>query len=321
MLQAAINTAFVVGLALTSSTAHAMDFTFDPLDGKPNTGVIVAKGVIAPGDDEKLHRMVAELPGSTVLNGIALSSVGGNYLEGVRLATSIRNTGLTTAVIGNCSSACFLIFAAGSTKIVFEGAKIGVHSASLRGVETTDAQATTMQMARKLADLGVPPAIVGKVVTTPADDIAWLTSEDLASMNVQVIRKQEAVYQPGSPLRPGTAASARTTSSSPLPIVPAASDQTPSTGSVPTPETSPAFVAGRKARADYEAWFNELSGDIKSGAAWWAEVRSQAARNHHTCEAGTPLFNVGCKHAQIALGPSDTKRRADPDFKAGWNSL
>ncbi len=162
-----------IALMLAPSAGQAMDFTFNPLRDQPTQGVIIATGEIQLGDDEKLHTLVAGLPGNTVLLGIALSSPGGNLGEGIRLATTIRNTGFATGAHGTCASACFLLFAAGAKKLVFEGARIGVHSASFHGVENMGTQAVTTQMARKAAEFGVPPAIIGKMVTTAAEDMAW----------------------------------------------------------------------------------------------------------------------------------------------------
>jgi hypothetical protein len=315
----------VVGMRLLVGVApaQAMEFTFGSPDGQPQQGTIVATGEIMPGDDEKLHKMVAALPAKTVLAGVALNSAGGNYLEGVRLAASIRNTGLDTVVFGSCASACFLMFAAGTNRAVFEGANVGVHSASLRGVENTETQAVTTQMARKLSDMGVPSTIVGKVVTTPADDIAWLTPEDLAAMKVAVIPHEEvSTHQPGSALRPGIAVAASARPANPVPTVPAASSQSASAAPGPSVMPSQAFLDGRKARVDYEAWFNGLSGDMRTGALWWAGVRHhQNTGQPVTCEPGVSLWMIGCKQAETILTPNDNRRRADPDFKTGWNSL
>ncbi len=151
-----------------------------------------ASGDITPGDDEKLHRFVASLPADTNLVGVALSSRGGNLLEGLRLATTVRNTRLSTGVAGQCASACFLVFAGGAGKLVLDGARIGVHSASYEGAENTLSQAVTTQMARKAAEFGVPAAIIGKMVTTPPDHMTWLTRDDLLSMSVRF----ERVAQP-----------------------------------------------------------------------------------------------------------------------------
>src|SRR5689334_9175560 len=116
--------AAAAAIAFGQSSADAMDFRLNPMDGTKQA-VISAVGEIEPGDDEKLHRFVGALPASTVLVGIALNSPGGNLSEGVRLAATVRNSGLRTEAIGTCASACFLVFAAGTTKHVFSGAKIG----------------------------------------------------------------------------------------------------------------------------------------------------------------------------------------------------
>lgn len=304
MIRMIVRCAVAAQLLLPPPAAQAMDFTFKLLDGDLNRGVIVAKNKIEPGDDEKLHRFVGELPASTVLVAVMLDSAGGNLAEGVKLATTIRNTSLTTAAVGTCASACFLMFAAGTKKMSFDEARIGVHSASLHGVETMESQAITTRMARTASGLGVPASIVGKMVTTPASDIAWLTPAELQSMNVELVNTQHASYQPGAPLRPGSAALASTSSPASAPA-----------------EASQGFVAGRRARMEYEAWFNGLAGDARAGAEWWAGVRAQAQRNRLQCDAGVPLWALGCKQAQTALASSDTRRRADPEFRAGWNSL
>ena len=168
--------ACIVGVLISvavSPTCRAMEFSI--LDDTSSSKIIVGLGEVVPGDDRKLHEFVAALPGNATLLAIMLSSPGGNYVEGVNLATTVKNTGIKTAVAPNglCASACFLMFAAGTDKIVFENARVGVHSASnASGLESTTSQAVTTLMARKAAELGVPPAIIGKMVTTPASQIA-----------------------------------------------------------------------------------------------------------------------------------------------------
>jgi hypothetical protein len=304
-----------------------MDFSFAPGSGTPDRGIIIGKGEIEIGDDEKLHRFVGGLSAKTVLNGIVLDSPGGNYSEGVKLATTIRNTGLTTGAVDTCASACFLMFAAGTKKIAFDGARIGVHSASMHGVETLESQGVTTLMARQAADLGVPSGIIGRMVTTHADDMAWLSPSELRSMNVELVSTQTASnqpgYQPGSALRPGSSA---TTSPLPAPVPAPLSGQTEtaSAGIVPTPEVSQNFVAGRNARIQFQSWFDGLQDDMKAGAEWWAGVRSQAERDHLACNRMPSMsasWQIGCTAAETMLTPSDRRRRTDPEFKAGWNSF
>ena len=77
-----------------------------------------------------------------------------------------------------------MIFAAGHEKWADFNADIGVHGASEAGKETPGANAATVQMARFVKELGVPPAIIGRMVVTPPDDMVWLSPNDLRSMGV-----------------------------------------------------------------------------------------------------------------------------------------
>jgi hypothetical protein len=50
------------------------------------------------------------------------------------------------------------------------------------GHETAQTKEATMAMARIASGFGVPPRIIGQMVTTHAHDIAWLTPDDLRAM-------------------------------------------------------------------------------------------------------------------------------------------
>src|ERR1700677_2426794 len=70
------------------------------------------------------------------------------------------------------------------------GAQIGVHGASSHdGEETVQSGAATVSMARVAKELGVPPAIIGRMVVTPPDQMVWLNSQDLQSMGVILLGK------------------------------------------------------------------------------------------------------------------------------------
>ena len=56
--------------------------------------------------------------------------------------------------------------------------------------------ATTTAMARAAADLGVPPQIIGKMVETTPNRMAWLTRDDLALMDVKIIAPQQQAAAP-----------------------------------------------------------------------------------------------------------------------------
>jgi hypothetical protein len=97
---------------------------------------------------------------------------------------------------------------------------------------------------------------------------------------------------------------------------------------LPTPAVSPppiqrsaAFQQGQKDRQTWEAWFGKLTGDYRAGAADWAARRSLAKPG--SCNASPPSSGAdrtaGCLAARAALAGPDARRKADPEYRLGWN--
>jgi hypothetical protein len=114
--------------------------------------------------------------------------------------------------------------------------------------------------------------------------------------------------------------------STPAPYMPPPSD-TSSTGAAPpspqaTIENSSAYEQGRADRQNWELWFNGLSGAFRDGADWWAGVRSLASPPSCNRARGVDHAAVvaGCVAAQARLSNSERRRRAEPDYRAGWNN-
>ena len=88
-----------------------------------------------------------------------------------------------------CASACFLMLAAAKTKLMAPDALIAVHSARTEGRgEDWDALATTAGMGKILSRYGIPAAIIGKMVSTPASEIMRLTVAEMQSLPGAEIR-------------------------------------------------------------------------------------------------------------------------------------
>jgi hypothetical protein len=82
----------------------------------------------------------------------------------------------------------------GSTKFATYGAQIGVHGASdAGGAETIQSNAATVSMAKIAKDLGVPAAIIGRMVVTPPSEIVWLSPADLQSMGTTMVGRPDQV--------------------------------------------------------------------------------------------------------------------------------
>ena len=180
--------------------------------GKDGQVTILITGQIDPGDADTFSTAIkkANSAGKLVAN-IRLNSEGGNLFEGVKLAGAIRYGKMSTNVGKNsiCASACFLIFAAGSTKFASYDARIGVHGASDEdGNETVQSGAATISMARVARELGVPPEIIGRMVVTPPTEMVWLAPQDLQTMGTTMVGKpnqtQPTLAGPPSQVSPDT---------------------------------------------------------------------------------------------------------------------
>jgi ATP-dependent protease ClpP protease subunit len=83
-----------------------------------------------------------------------------------------------------------------------------------------------------------------------------------------------------------------------------------------------AYLSGRQARVDYEAWFNSIPpGDYQQGVTFWAANRSLKIPPSCTQPGRSAEWQNGCMGARQRLITSDLRRRTEADFKAGWNSL
>ncbi len=87
--------------------------------------------------------------------------------------------------------------------------------------------------------------------------------------------------------------------------------------------SSRAYLDGQADKRSWNTWFGSLSGDYRDGAEYWASVRSN--RKPGSCYGlrGERYGNwtAGCLAAQQRLNPSDRRRRAEREYRAGWNSL
>jgi len=186
--------AFAMAVAFAVS-ARAMQFRQVSLNN--NDFAVTAIGEIVEGDTGRAADLVQKLVAATPTARVrvfVLDSPGGQIVEAEILAGLIRRLEAGVMVLSGsqCNSACFLLFAAGVPKVIAPDALIGVHSASNEGQENLGSMAATTLMARDAADLDVPPQIVGKMVETPPNRVAWLTRDDLAQMDVKIMAPEAA---------------------------------------------------------------------------------------------------------------------------------
>ena len=159
--------------------------------GKSGQATIWITGEIVPGDADKFSQSVRQAndSGKFVAN-VRLDFPGGNLLEGVKIADAIRY-GKTSTNVGKtavCASACFLMLPPVQPRTPVMALKS--ESTELQekmDEETTASGAATVSMAKIAKELGVPPAIIGRMVVTSPQDMVWLSPQELQSMGVTMM--------------------------------------------------------------------------------------------------------------------------------------
>ena len=291
----------VFGTLVVPNGAGAMQI--EPLSFTNGDVLIGARGPIVRGDAERLRRVIAALPPGKHLIGLALDSPGGSVEEGSRMAADIHDHYLSVVVPAQskCASACFLLFAAAARRVVAADALIGVHSASEEGEETPMAMAVTTAMARTASVYGVPPIILGKMVSTVPGRIEWLTASDLALMSVKVYAESDTEFGLSAvPPRPLAAQQAAPPSISPS-VQKAAAEE------------------GRSARRGWETWLAQMRGPSHDGAAF--AVSQRLAATPLPCEvmrSKAAGFVTGCTAAVQRLSTITERLARDIDFRLGW---
>lgn len=187
----------LLGVAAILFASQAFGATFKNVATKEGPVIVLISGAIVEGDADALKEAIKSAnDAGKFVSGVRLNSPGGNLLEGVKLAAAVKfaKTATNVAKSATCASACFLVFAAGEKKFANYASLIGVHGASDKnGEETVQSGAATISMAKIAKELGVPDAIIGRMVVTPPSEMVWLTPSELQSMGTTMVGKPSQV--------------------------------------------------------------------------------------------------------------------------------
>ena len=107
---------------------------------------------------------------------VHLNSLGGRIGEAEKLYETIKTKGLVTYTSTHCISACTLAFAAGKSRWILRGAKLGYHAPTFPGWSREDIDAATLSQKKLLVAAGVEAAFAGRAMATPNADV-WFPSE------------------------------------------------------------------------------------------------------------------------------------------------
>jgi hypothetical protein len=294
----------LLGSWLVACPVRAMQF--EQVQISATEVIINGRGPIVKGDMGRLEQALAEVPPARQLSALALDSPGGNVVEGELLGRLISTRKVAVVIPSNskCVSACFLLLAASPKRLAASDALVGVHSASESGEETLAALAVTARMAQDAAALGIPPALIGKMVQTAPGRVEWLTRSDLSSMNVSVFDDDT----------PAVVRRMNTTSVRRL---------DPATPPAPPKTSAPLdFAAGLEERRDWDTWLGGLRGPYRDGVTFaQAQIGLQRpASCYGPGGISRGDFTPGCELARQRLTQTNARIRGSPDYAAGWNS-
>jgi hypothetical protein len=142
-------------------------------------------GEIQPGDAARFADFTADHAPPAV---IYLNSPGGSVTDALAIGRTIRDFGADTAMSDAdvCLSACPYILAAGTTRIIPEGAWVGVHQhffgeniALPAFLAVEDIQRGQGDVMAYLDEMGIDPLVMQHALVTPPDEIYILTQDQL----------------------------------------------------------------------------------------------------------------------------------------------
>lgn len=88
-------------------------------------------------------------------------------------------------------------------------------------------------------------------------------------------------------------------------------------------QTTGEYLAGVRDRTEYESWFAAITGNYKTGVEFWVNHRSKPREAKCFSQGMTPdsEWMHGCLTAQQRMTPWDARRKADSEYRLGWNSI
>lgn len=147
----------------------ALAFWRDPL-GTPRVELsadgrrLRIQGPLARGTADQVRTLMAQAPG---LRWVLLESADGRLGEALDIAEALRARALPTRATGPCARACAVVFLSGSRRQLLPGARLGFQRVSAGAFNPPHQAWVNASLRRVLADRGLSPHLVTKVLATP----------------------------------------------------------------------------------------------------------------------------------------------------------
>lgn len=180
------------GTPIPQPRLKRMEFTYNRTDD--DVPYIVASGDVATGTSEEFRRFY-DRNGSDA-RYVILSSRGGVVQEAAELGAFIRSENIKTIVPKEafCFSACPLILAGGTERVVYPDAWVGLHQsrlAEISGGTARDAfeygQTAVSEIMDYIERMDVDPIVWRRAIQTPHEEIFMLSNEELEETRLATI--------------------------------------------------------------------------------------------------------------------------------------
>lgn len=167
--------------------AYAYEVSLTPA-GNGKEVVLISGEILEDETPKKFLDLVKRSGADTV----SFDSEGGNIMAALELGRAIRKAGLDTYQEQGreCASACSLLFVSGVNRTA-DDQVIGVHQAWFdtdAGIDMEEAvsavQELTADMLTYLIEMGVDPKLLHLSLTTPSDDMHYLSTDEMVALNV-----------------------------------------------------------------------------------------------------------------------------------------
>jgi len=135
-------------------------------------------GTIGMGDASRM-RALLDSEAARGLRRIELVSPGGRLHEAELMAAALKPRGHEVRVVGDCASACTVVFLAGQPRQMTPGARLGFHRASTGTYNPVFEELANQQLAATYRDLGLPQPLIDRTLDTPSRSMWFAPREDL----------------------------------------------------------------------------------------------------------------------------------------------
>jgi hypothetical protein len=152
----------------------------DPIGAPPeltvNSRTLHLNGKITAGTAERFLALINKHP---KVDQISLTSPGGRVETAAQIGALIEKRNLSTIAVGECSSACTLIFFSSKNRALGVDAVLGFHSPSSGSGGDVVVNGASRELRLTYVGAGLPDAFVEKAFWTPSDTVWYPSDEEL----------------------------------------------------------------------------------------------------------------------------------------------